>query len=189
MGVITYKCPNCGGGLTFNADIQKYRCEYCLSEFSQEELDEIEKKELEKAEKRAEIQENNVLTEDVPVETSGTQAVQTEEASENTGRKKQLPLSCTFAQAVVHRSSQMRLRLLLSVITATILLCWKKNCGGNLNRTTYSHFRSIRKSPGNIYPVGRTEKIRTGLFLFSPPDREHDRCIFPLLALQLQGKG
>ena len=51
MGVITYKCPNCGGGLTFNADIQKYRCEYCLSEFSQEELDEIEKKELEKAEK------------------------------------------------------------------------------------------------------------------------------------------
>ena len=57
MGVITYKCPNCGGGLTFNADIQKYRCEYCLSEFSQEELDEIEKKELEKAEKRAEIQE------------------------------------------------------------------------------------------------------------------------------------
>ena len=49
MGVITYKCPNCGGGLTFNVDIQKYRCEYCLSEFSQEELDEIENKELEKA--------------------------------------------------------------------------------------------------------------------------------------------
>ena len=56
--------------------------------FHREELDEIEKKELEKAEKRAEIQENNVLTEDVPVETSGTQAVQTEDASENTGRKK-----------------------------------------------------------------------------------------------------
>ena len=88
MGVITYKCPNCGGGLTFNADIQKYRCEYCLSEFSQEELDEIEKKELEKAEKRAEIQENDVPAEDVPVETSGTQAGQTEDASENTGRKK-----------------------------------------------------------------------------------------------------
>ena len=36
MGVITYKCPNCGGGLTFNAEKQKYKCEYCLSEFSQE---------------------------------------------------------------------------------------------------------------------------------------------------------
>ena len=42
MGVITYKCPNCGGGLTFNAEKQKYKCEYCLSEFSQEELEEIE---------------------------------------------------------------------------------------------------------------------------------------------------
>lgn len=55
MGVITYKCPNCGGGLTFNAEKQKYRCEYCLSEFTQEELDEIEVRELEKAEKRAKI--------------------------------------------------------------------------------------------------------------------------------------
>lgn len=55
MGVITYKCPNCGGGLTFNAEKQKYRCEYCLSEFTQEELDEIEARELEKAEKRAKI--------------------------------------------------------------------------------------------------------------------------------------
>lgn len=56
MGVITYKCPNCGGGLTFNAEKQKYKCEYCLSEFSQEELDEIEKRELEKARKQAEVQ-------------------------------------------------------------------------------------------------------------------------------------
>ena len=153
MGVITYKCPNCGGGLTFNADIQKYRCEYCLSEFSQEELDEIEKKELEKAEKRAEIQENNVLTEDVPVETSGTQAVQKTHLKIQ-AEKRQLPLSCTFVQAVVHRLSQMRLRLLLSVITVTILLCWKRNCGGNLNRTIYSRFRSIRKKPRRYLPSG-----------------------------------
>ena len=55
MGVITYKCPNCGGGLTFNAEKQKYKCEYCLSEFSQEELDEIEKRELEKARKQADV--------------------------------------------------------------------------------------------------------------------------------------
>lgn len=102
--------------------------------------------------------------------------------------KRQLPLSCTFVQAVVHRLSQMRLRLLLSVITVTILLCWKKTAGG-FKPDYILRFRSIEKSPGDIYPVGRTEKIRTGLFLFSPPDREHDRCIFPLLALQLQGKG
>lgn len=103
--------------------------------------------------------------------------------------KRQLPLSCTFVQAVVHRLSQMRLRLLLSVITVTILLCWKKNCRGNLNQDYILPFQSVKKKARDIYPVGRTEKIRTGLFLFSPPDREHDRCIFPLLALQLQGKG
>ena len=153
MGVITYKCPNCGGGLTFNADIQKYRCEYCLSEFSQEELDEIEKKELEKAEKRAEIQENNVITEDVPVETSGTQAVQTEDASENTGRKKTVTSimyicpSCG-AQIVTDETTAA------SFITVIILLCWKKNCGGNLNRTIYSRFRSIRKKPRRYLPSG-----------------------------------
>lgn len=40
MAVITYKCPNCGGGLVFNPNTQKYRCEYCLSDFNQEELEE-----------------------------------------------------------------------------------------------------------------------------------------------------
>ncbi len=88
MGVITYKCPNCGGGLTFNADKQKYRCEYCLSEFSQEELDEIEEQELKKAEKRAKIQGDPASAEDEPVETSQTQAGQRAAESENEGGKK-----------------------------------------------------------------------------------------------------
>lgn len=39
MSVITYKCPNCGGGLIFDPATQNYRCEYCLSKFTQEELD------------------------------------------------------------------------------------------------------------------------------------------------------
>lgn len=38
---ITYKCPNCGGGLQFDPDKQKYTCEYCLSEFTQEELERL----------------------------------------------------------------------------------------------------------------------------------------------------
>ena len=40
MAVITYKCPNCGGDLRFHPDSQKYRCEYCLSEFDQGQLEE-----------------------------------------------------------------------------------------------------------------------------------------------------
>ena len=36
---ITYKCPNCDGGLVFDPSSQKYHCEYCLSDFTQEELE------------------------------------------------------------------------------------------------------------------------------------------------------
>lgn len=39
MAIITFKCPNCGGGLQFDPASQKYKCEYCLSEFTQEELE------------------------------------------------------------------------------------------------------------------------------------------------------
>ena len=38
MAVITYKCPNCDGGLIFDPESQKFHCEYCLSYFSEEEL-------------------------------------------------------------------------------------------------------------------------------------------------------
>ncbi len=38
MGAVTYKCPNCDGGLIFNPKTQKFHCEYCMSSFSEEEL-------------------------------------------------------------------------------------------------------------------------------------------------------
>lgn len=42
MSTITYKCPQCGGGLIFDPDSQKYQCEYCLTAFSQTEVDALE---------------------------------------------------------------------------------------------------------------------------------------------------
>lgn len=42
MATVTYKCPNCGGGLMFDPAKQTYSCEYCLSDFTQETLDEME---------------------------------------------------------------------------------------------------------------------------------------------------
>ena len=39
MSAITYKCPNCDGGLVFEPESGTYACEYCLSEFTQEELE------------------------------------------------------------------------------------------------------------------------------------------------------
>lgn len=125
MGVITYKCPNCGGGLTFNAEKQKYKCEYCLSEFSQEELDEIEKRELEKARKQAEVQR------DPEPEGAGSEAGTEEHVS---GSKKTVtPIMYTPAPAVAPRSSQTRQQRLLSATTVTIPLSWRKSCGVSLS--------------------------------------------------------
>ncbi len=42
MSVISYKCPNCDGELVFHPRTQKYRCEYCISAFSQEELNRMQ---------------------------------------------------------------------------------------------------------------------------------------------------
>ena len=35
---VTYKCPNCGAGLIFDAEKQNFKCEFCLSSFAEEEL-------------------------------------------------------------------------------------------------------------------------------------------------------
>lgn len=43
MSVVSYKCPNCGGGLSFNPATQAFDCEYCMSRFTQQELDDLYK--------------------------------------------------------------------------------------------------------------------------------------------------
>lgn len=44
MGVITYKCPNCGGSLKFNAESQDWKCEFCLSALNNDEIKSIEER-------------------------------------------------------------------------------------------------------------------------------------------------
>lgn len=38
MGVVVYKCINCGGPLAFKAESQNWTCDYCLSEFIEEDV-------------------------------------------------------------------------------------------------------------------------------------------------------
>ena len=45
MAVISFKCPNCDGELIFDPATQKYKCEYCVSIFTQEELDSMQREE------------------------------------------------------------------------------------------------------------------------------------------------
>ena len=58
---ITYKCPNCDGGLVFDPSSQKYHCEYCLSDFTQEELESLS---LELVRRKAEHQEPGLQEQD-----------------------------------------------------------------------------------------------------------------------------
>ena len=44
MAAVSYHCPNCGGELKFDPKIQKYKCDYCGSDF------EIEKRKERKEE-------------------------------------------------------------------------------------------------------------------------------------------
>ncbi len=41
MAAVIFKCPNCGGDLQFEPGKQTFRCEYCLSEFSQGQMENL----------------------------------------------------------------------------------------------------------------------------------------------------
>ena len=51
MATVTYKCPNCGGGLLFDPEMQKFQCEYCQSYFLKEQLEKAGEKEPEETQK------------------------------------------------------------------------------------------------------------------------------------------
>lgn len=40
--ILEYKCPCCGGAITFNSSIQKMKCPYCDTEFEMDTLKEFE---------------------------------------------------------------------------------------------------------------------------------------------------
>lgn len=42
MELLTYKCPNCGGAITFESEKQDFKCEYCDSVFTKEQLAEYD---------------------------------------------------------------------------------------------------------------------------------------------------
>ncbi len=62
---VTYKCPNCDAGLTFDARKQKFVCEFCMSDFSEDEIkatdshEKAEEKARENAEFSGKINEYN----------------------------------------------------------------------------------------------------------------------------------
>lgn len=56
MATTSYKCPNCGAGLLFDPTLQRVKCDFCLSEFTVEEVDAYNRKLEEQAAREAEEQ-------------------------------------------------------------------------------------------------------------------------------------
>lgn len=79
MAIISFKCPNCGGELIFDPATQKYKCEYCNSLFTQEELDAM--KPMQGGEPDAVAQE----------QAGGEQADETEAAEQAAGERESEP--------------------------------------------------------------------------------------------------
>lgn len=59
MAAITYKCPNCGGELVFDPDLAKYKCPFCNSIFTQEELDRLKPSSAKEQKAEEDTQENS----------------------------------------------------------------------------------------------------------------------------------
>lgn len=64
MDVLTHKCPNCGGPLTFDPKDQKFHCEYCLNIYTEEEVSQYEQKQKEARMAGEESKEEPSPTED-----------------------------------------------------------------------------------------------------------------------------
>lgn len=41
MAIRSYKCPSCGAGIEFKPALQKFKCDFCLSEYTEEEIAKI----------------------------------------------------------------------------------------------------------------------------------------------------
>ncbi len=50
MATVSYKCPNCGGGLKFDPSSQKFTCEYCMSAFTEEQAKQFDMQTVETTE-------------------------------------------------------------------------------------------------------------------------------------------
>ena len=53
MNTVQYKCPNCGGELVFNPEKQMFSCPYCMSDFTEAEMEDRYHTQNETAQKEA----------------------------------------------------------------------------------------------------------------------------------------
>lgn len=77
MAIVNYKCPNCDAPLTFNPDKQLFTCDYCCSEFPEQQIQQIyaereakvsEEEEREKAKEKDTKQADKADSDEQPID-------------------------------------------------------------------------------------------------------------------------
>ena len=41
MATASYKCPSCGAAIGYNPELKKFKCDYCLSQYTKDEMEDI----------------------------------------------------------------------------------------------------------------------------------------------------
>ena len=82
MAAISYKCPNCGGDLRFDPESQQYKCEFCISQFSQGDLDKVNPLKEEVHENQTEAPENQTEAPENQAEVPNNHAEENEKQEE-----------------------------------------------------------------------------------------------------------
>ncbi|MFD2672132.1 hypothetical protein [Marinicrinis sediminis] len=90
MSSVTYKCPNCGGPLSFKPDLQKLKCDYCLSEYTEQEARDFAGKHakdaLSESDASAHADASSIQPASDPLSTTSAEAGSTEQAFEQQAR-------------------------------------------------------------------------------------------------------
>ena len=74
MSVVSFKCPYCDGELIFDPATGQYKCEYCISKFTQAELEKVAKEQGIETQKASGQSETGSFTDSAKKEASGQAA-------------------------------------------------------------------------------------------------------------------
>ena len=84
MALVSYKCPNCGGSVVFDPKKQKFCCEFCMSEFTKEEMEAAAETSTETSQNRGEDESG---AGDMEPETSGAAGAENGSSADGNAEK------------------------------------------------------------------------------------------------------
>lgn len=197
MAVISFKCPNCDGELIFDPSTQKYKCEYCFSLFSQEELDAMKPSQTTEPQNAdaAGAGKASGKPEDKKQSQPGNKAGSGTE-KDNTENKESDKEAGKEADAVTYTCPSCGAQIVTDATTAATFCYYCHNpvvLGGRLEGKFLPDqvipFAVSREDAEKGFKDYVCKKKFVPSLLQQKAGREHHRCIFSILALQYQPGG